>query len=50
MALGIETSPARHGAFLTISVYSYQGLISWKHFLLVSAGSEEGISHSQRMS
>lgn len=45
---GWGTSLARHGAFLTIPVYSYQGLISWKYFLLVSTGSEEGISHSQR--
>src|SRR5271156_2060483 len=34
MALEVETSPARHGAFLTISLYSYQGAWSvWKHFL-----------------
>ena len=46
MALGVGTSLARHGASLTISVYSYQGLISWKHFLLVSTSAEESISHS----
>ena len=51
MALKIETSPARRGAFLTISLYSYQGLDQFGSiFFQVSTGSEEGISHSQRMS
>lgn len=51
MALKIETSPARHGAFLTISLYSYQGLDQFGSiFFQVSTGSEEGISYSQRMS
>lgn len=51
MALEVETSPARHGAFLTISLYSYQGLDQFGSiFFQVSTGSEKGISHSQRMS
>ena len=51
MALEVETSPARHGAFLRISLYSYQGLDRFRSiFFQVSTGSEEGISHSQRMS